>query len=69
MAQEGHFSSRYALQVRVPVSLTAAIKIAAERELMTLSEYVRRTLIERLRSDGIDPIATPNTADRVGGGA
>jgi hypothetical protein len=48
-------SSRHAIQVRVPISLTAAIKAAADRELTTLSEYVRRVLIARLRSDGIDP--------------
>jgi hypothetical protein len=56
MAQEV-LSSRYAFQVRVPGSLAAATKAAADRELMTLSEYVRRVLIERLRADGIDPAA------------
>lgn len=57
MAEEGLCGSRYALQVRVPISFTAAIKTAADRELMTISEYVRQTLIERLRRDGVDPVA------------
>jgi len=48
---------RYALQVRAPTSLAAALKVAADRELMTVSEYIRRTLIDRLRQEGIDPAA------------
>jgi hypothetical protein len=47
--------SRNSLQVRVPWSLTAAIRVAAERELTTASEYARRALIARLRADGLDP--------------
>jgi hypothetical protein len=54
MTQESP-SSLNVIQVRVPVSLTAAIKTAADQELTTLSEYVRRVLIERLRLNGIDP--------------
>jgi hypothetical protein len=52
MAQDG---SRTMLQLCAPPTLTAAVKLAASREMMTLSEYVRRVLIDRLRSDGIDP--------------
>ena len=48
-------NSRKMLQLYVQPSLTAAIKAAADREMTTVSEFVRRTLIERLRSDGIDP--------------
>jgi hypothetical protein len=43
------------LHVLAPESLTAAVKEAARRDLTTSSEYVRRALVERLRSDGIDP--------------
>jgi hypothetical protein len=43
------------LQVRAPEVLSTAVKIAAARNLMTSSEYVRRSLIDRLRADGVDP--------------
>jgi hypothetical protein len=43
------------LHVLAPESLTAAVKAAAARDLTTTSEYVRRAVVERLRSDGIDP--------------
>ena len=42
------------LQVRVPEVLSDAIEVAAARNLMTSSEYVRRSAIDRLRADGID---------------
>jgi hypothetical protein len=50
---------RNSLQVRAPWSLTAAVREAAEREMTTSSEYTRRALIEKLRSDGIDPNNAP----------
>jgi hypothetical protein len=43
------------LHVLAPRSLTDAVKAAAARELTSNSEYIRRAVIERLRSDGIDP--------------
>jgi hypothetical protein len=43
------------LQLQAPSALTAAVKMAADREMTTISEFVRRVLIDRLRSDGIDP--------------
>lgn len=43
------------LQFRAPESLSEAIDVAAKRELQTKSEYVRRSVIDRLRADGIDP--------------
>jgi hypothetical protein len=56
MALEVHNDSgRYAIQVRAPSSLADAVKTAANRELTTVSEYIRRTLINRLRQEGIDP--------------
>jgi hypothetical protein len=47
--------SRTVLQLCAPPALTVAVKNAAAREMTTISEYVRRVLIDRLRSDGIDP--------------
>jgi hypothetical protein len=43
------------LQFRAPESLSEAIDAAAKRELQTKSEYVRRSVVDRLRADGIDP--------------
>jgi hypothetical protein len=48
-------AKRNLIQVLAPSSLTAAIREAATRELTSNSEYVRRAVIERLRSDGVDP--------------
>jgi hypothetical protein len=42
-------------QLQTPPALAAAVKVAADRELTTVSEFVRRVLIDKLRSDGIDP--------------
>jgi len=50
--------SRKMLQLIVPPSLGEAVKIAANREMSTISEYVRRVLIDDLRQRGIDPTAT-----------
>jgi hypothetical protein len=47
--------SKNSLHVRAPRSLTSAIRDAAERELMSPSEYIRRALVEKLRADGINP--------------
>ena len=41
--------------VRCPASLPPAIDRAAAKNLMTASEYVRRSVIDRLKADGIDP--------------
>lgn len=42
-------------ELRLPKVLPRAIETAAARNLMTPSEYVRRSVIDRLRADGIDP--------------
>lgn len=52
-ADSRQFSER--LMLRVPAVLPKAIEAAAARNLMTPSEYVRRSVIDRLRADGIDP--------------
>jgi hypothetical protein len=41
--------------IRCPASLPPAIDRAAAKNLMTASEYVRRSVIDRFRADGIDP--------------
>jgi hypothetical protein len=43
------------IRIRCPASLPAAIDTAAARHLMTASEYVRRSVIDRLKAEGIDP--------------
>jgi hypothetical protein len=43
------------LRVRCPPSLPVAIDKAASRHLTTSSEYIRRSVIDRLVADGIDP--------------
>jgi predicted DNA-binding protein len=45
------------LQFRAPESLSEAIDAAAKREFQTKSEYVRRSIIGRLKTDGFDPAA------------
>jgi hypothetical protein len=45
------------LLVRCPPSLPLAIDRAAAKNLMTSSEYVRRSVIARLEADGVDPRA------------
>jgi hypothetical protein len=59
MAQE---RARKMLQLIVPPRLDEAIKVAADREMSTISEYVRRVLIDRLRADGIDPTQARSSA-------
>jgi hypothetical protein len=58
MARPRNYSPepRYALQVRMPATFTAALKTIADREMMSISTFVRHVLIERLRAEGIDPI-------------
>ncbi len=41
------------LRVRCPASLPAAIERGATKNLMTASEYVRRSVVDRLKADGI----------------
>jgi hypothetical protein len=41
---------------RATESLTAAIRTAAARNTMSSSEYMRQAVIQRLRTDGIDPV-------------
>jgi hypothetical protein len=43
------------VQFRAPESLSDAIDAAAKRNCQSKSEYVRRSVIERLQANGIDP--------------
>lgn len=45
-------------------ALAAAVRLGADRELMTISEFTRRALIDRLRWHGIDPTA-PAAGERA----
>jgi hypothetical protein len=44
------------LRVRCPPSLPVAIDKAASRHLMSSSEYIRRSVIDRLTTEGIELI-------------
>jgi hypothetical protein len=50
-------SSRFStsLHLRMPASMPPVIGRAAEKNLMTSSEYIRRSVIDRLKADGFDP--------------
>jgi hypothetical protein len=45
----------FLIKARAPSVLREAIKVAAERELTTPSEWMRRALLRQLREQGIDP--------------
>jgi hypothetical protein len=55
-AGDGARPSRFTrnLYVRCPAVLPPAVSTAAQRQCMTSSEYVRRSVVERLRVDGFD---------------
>ena len=59
-----HSSSRFTerLLVRCPALLPPAIDRAAAKNLMTSSEYVRRSVIDRLKADGIDLVQLAEAA-------
>jgi uncharacterized protein with beta-barrel porin domain len=50
------------VQFRAPESLSGAIDAAARRDCQSKSEYIRRSVIERLRADGIDPAQSVEVA-------
>jgi hypothetical protein len=43
------------IKARAPSVLREAIKVAAEKELTTPSEWMRRALLRQLLEHGIDP--------------
>jgi hypothetical protein len=71
MAQET--SRKPTLHLSAPAALVDAVKIVANRQMTTISEYVRRSVIDSLKSDGINPLASisqkPSTnSDRANSG-
>ena len=43
------------IKFRAPECLREALRVASDKHLTSGSEYIRRSLVERLRADGIDP--------------
>jgi hypothetical protein len=43
------------LRARCPASLPSAVELAARRQCMTASEYIRHSVVKSLQADGIDP--------------
>jgi hypothetical protein len=54
------------IKARAPSVLREAIKMAAEKELTTPSEWMRRAVLRQLREDGIDPQAVGQQAAWMG---
>jgi hypothetical protein len=50
--EEARFSDK--LIVRCPRRVSPLIDRAAKRKCMTASEYIRRSIIDRLEADGFD---------------
>ena len=50
------------IKARAPDVLRDAIRVAAEKELTTPSEWMRRALLRQLREQGIDPQALRQAA-------
>jgi hypothetical protein len=50
------------VQFRAPESLSDAINVAASKRLQSKSEYLRRSVIDRLKADGIDPASSAGAA-------
>jgi predicted DNA binding CopG/RHH family protein len=48
-------TSARSIHIRCPAQLLTAIDRGANKNMMTYSEYVRRSVIERLKADGFDP--------------
>ena len=53
------------LQIPVQPPLHAALKLGAEMQMTTVSEFCRRALIDRLRADGIDPLTATRPLCRL----
>jgi hypothetical protein len=51
--RDNRYSHRMTL--RVQLALPLAVDRAAAKQFTTPSEYIRRSLIQALRADGIDP--------------
>jgi hypothetical protein len=61
-----YYSDR--LTLRVQPALPQAIERAAAKQFTTPCEYIRRSLIDRLRLDGIDPAGLALNSEGAGTG-
>jgi hypothetical protein len=50
------------VQFRVPATLSDAIEIAARQNCQSKSEYLRRSVIDRLQAGGTDPASMAGAA-------
>ena len=53
------------LHVRCPAVLPEVIEATAQRQLMTPSEYIRRSVFDRLKADGADLASLAGAACRL----
>jgi hypothetical protein len=53
---------RNSIQVIAPPALRSALKQAAARRMTSVSELTRQVLLEKLRAEGIDPVAPTQAA-------
>jgi hypothetical protein len=51
--------SRHVIAVTVPEPLHAAVKTAADMDMSTVSDWLRRVMLEKLREHGLDPRVLP----------
>jgi hypothetical protein len=51
------------LKVKIPPSLQSAVEIAAHRDHSTVSDFIRRMMIDRLRADGVPLHPLPKIND------
>jgi len=54
-SSQGGSGGSVQIKARAPVALRNAMERAAEREMTTQSEWMRRAIIQKLRADGFDP--------------
>ena len=50
------------VELRLPPALPRAIEVAAERRFISVSEYVRLSIVSQLNSDGVDILAAATAA-------
>jgi len=47
------------IRVRVPETMSEAVKQAADHRFLSSSGYIRQALAEQLKRDGVDPSGQP----------
>lgn len=57
------------LQIRVPASLSVALKQAAEREMLPVSGYLRRALADLVGYNAVTKAVTPSSSNHGNRGA